>query len=127
MNKQVSIVIPCFNEEENVINLVQEIDKYINSYEFEIIVINDASNDNTKKKINILMKKYSNLRLLSNSHNMGQSFSIIRGIKNSKYMNIITLDGDGQNHPKDIPMMINNYFTGNYDLVSGIRKKEKIN
>ncbi len=125
MNKQVSIVIPCFNEEDNVINLVQEIDKYINSYEFEIIVINDASNDNTKKKINILMKKYSNLRLLSNSHNMGQSFSIIRGIKNSKYMNIITLDGDGQNHPKDIPMMINNYFTGNYDLVSGIRKKRK--
>lgn len=125
MNKQVSIVIPCYNEQDNVINLIHEIHEYINITEFEIIIINDASNDDTLKKLDILIKKYSNLKLLSNSSNIGQSFSILRGIKSSKFMNIITIDGDGQNHPKDIPMMIDNYFNGSYDLVSGIRKKRK--
>ena len=104
-----SIVIPCYNEFDNLLKLIPEIDKSLENYNnFEIIIVNDCSQDNTKN-----IKNYLNInvpiRLVSNITNKGQSFSIYEGVKNSKNDNIITIDGDCQNKPNDINKLINLY------------------
>tara|TARA_B100001057_G_scaffold422272_1_gene443703 strand:- start:2874 stop:3554 length:681 start_codon:yes stop_codon:yes gene_type:complete len=120
-----SLVIPIYNESENLINLVKEIDTILNNnIDYEIILINDASTDNTKT----IIKKISNkkIRLLNNSINKGQSFCIRFGVENAKYKTIITLDGDGQNDPADIPKLLEIYNSNiEIELVSGIRHKRK--
>ena len=121
-----SIVIPVFNEEHNLITLINEIKSSLKFYnEYELIFVNDFSTDNTlsvleKEKINF------NFKIINNKSNFGQSFSILNGIKNSNYNTIITLDGDGQNNPKDIPLLIEFYNkTKDASLVGGIRYKRK--
>jgi dolichol-phosphate mannosyltransferase len=119
-----SIIIPAYNEGQNIIDLINEIYEIKLDYNFEVIVINDNSTDNTKKNITDLKKKYSNLVLLNNNDNKGQSFSIYNGIKNANSSVIVTLDGDGQNNPNDIVKLFQNY-ENNIDiyLVGGVRKK----
>ena len=69
-----------------------------------------------------MIKKYA----LKNEINYGQSYSINKGILNSNYNTIVTIDGDGQNNPKDIPNLVNQYFENdNICLVGGIRNKRK--
>tara|TARA_B100001540_G_scaffold44815_1_gene39902 strand:- start:215 stop:925 length:711 start_codon:yes stop_codon:yes gene_type:complete len=129
--KNFSIIIPVFNEEKNIEDLVDEINLCLKKYYdlFEIIIVNDCSIDNTYK---ILNKKISNpnnnIRIINNEKNFGQSFSILRGIKNSKYEIILTMDGDGQNDPKDILKLLKHYISDeDLFLVGGIRKKRKDN
>lgn len=119
-----SLVIPIFNEGENIEKLLVEIFSHLNSYSsFELILVNDASTDNTLRIASSLQKKF-NFKILNNKKNYGQSFSITRGIKESTYEIIVTLDGDGQNNPKDIPKLLNHYITNqNLSLVAGIRIK----
>lgn len=121
-----SIIIPVYNEALNINNLVPEIynslDKYVN---FELIIVNDASTDSTKEILNELKNKFRFL-VIENSINRGQSFSITKGIKTAKHEIIITLDGDGQNNPYDIPNLLEYYLNNNkFSLVGGIRKKRK--
>ena len=81
-----SIVIPIFNESENLVNLISEIDQIIfNKIEFEIIIVDDGSTDGTQKVLKeiIIDKKHINILVLKNSINQGQSFSIFKGIKQS--------------------------------------------
>ena len=126
-----SIIIPLFNEKLNISDLVDEIFFNVKSlgFNFELILVNDASTDNTNEIINYLLIKYKkNIKAINNPINLGQSFSLIEGIKNSQYETIVTLDGDGQNNPKDIPILVNKYFSEkNIFLVGGIRKKRKDN
>lgn len=122
-----SIVIPVFNEEESITQLIHEI--YYHLYEhvnnFEIIIMNDGSNDNTLDVINNLKNKYK-LKIYNNKINMGQSYCIYNSIIKSNYDTIVTIDGDGQNDPKDILTLINNYkIDNNVMLVSGIRFNRK--
>ena len=124
-----SIVIPVYNEDQNLLTLTQEILKSLstNEYNFEIIFVNDCSTDNT----GIILKKiYSNnsnvIKIINNKKNQGQSISMINGIKKSIYNTIITLDGDLQNDPKDISNLVSVYFKNkDVDLVGGIRFNRK--
>ena len=120
-----SIVIPLYNEGENIKPLLREIFANILSYEnFEIVLVNDASTDNTS---NVVEKLINNkVRILHNKTNRGQSFSIHKGIQHSSFDTIITIDGDGQNDPADIPKLINKYFESDkLKLLGGIRSKRK--
>jgi dolichol-phosphate mannosyltransferase len=119
-----SIVIPIFNEAQNLKKLIREINNSLVNYQdYEIIFINDASTDSTIQIINDL-KKQNNIIFLNNSINRGQSFSILKGIRESKNEIIITIDGDGQNNPKDIPKLLEYYLSNkNVSLVGGVRKK----
>ena len=65
------------------------------------------------------------VKLINNNKNKGQSFSIYQGVKKSKYENIITMDGDCQNNPKDIERLLGFYENKSLDLIGGIRKKRK--
>ena len=124
-----SIVIPIFNEKKNIRNLVNEIKNYLSSseFDFEIILVNDASTDDSLKEISLLSSENPNIvKVLNNNLNIGQSFSIIKGVKSSKYNTIVTLDGDGQNNPKDISLLVKKYFTDDeLYLVGGVRLKRK--
>ena len=123
-----SIVIPVFNEENNIITLIKEIKSSLKFYnEYELIFVNDFSTDNTLRVLE-KEKKNFNLKIINNKFNQGQSFSILNGIKNSNYNTIITLDGDGQNNPKDIPILLEFYNkTKDASLVGGIRYKRRDN
>lgn len=122
-NYDFSVVIPIFNESENIIELLNEIQKNLKSFYYEIILIDDFSNDDTIHKINNYNKK--NIELIKNSKNLGQSKSILKGVKIAKAQNIITLDGDGQNDPSDIPKLFSVYNSNDVGLVSGLRLNRK--
>jgi dolichol-phosphate mannosyltransferase len=119
-----TIIIPIYNEAQNIEKLIEQISESLNKYKkYEIILINDYSNDNTIEVVNRLKKKY-NLHLFNNEINKGQSYSITKGIKKSKNDIIVTIDGDGQNNPFDIPVLLEYYILNkNLSLVGGIRKK----
>ncbi len=122
-----SIIIPLYNEEKNVETLLKEIsvviEKIKNNREFELILIDDGSTDNTFKKLLNLREKHS-FKILKHKLNLSQSTAIYNGIRNSKFENLIFLDGDGQNDPNDLEDMIKNFEKG-YDLIHGYRKDRK--
>ena len=123
-----SIVIPIYNEKENIFDLINEINKILINYKnnYEIILVDDNSNDNTYEKFTIF-KHNNKIKYLKNSINKGQSYSIHYGIKESTYNTIITIDGDGQNNPKNIIDLLEKYFSNPYDLVYGVRLKRRDN
>ena len=124
-----SIVIPLFNEAENVLKLNSEIIEVLSGLkstinEFEIIYVDDSSTDNTLKILNEINNNIST-KIIKNNSNLAQSKSILNGIEVSSFNNIILLDGDLQNDPKDIIKMINVYNENENILVHGFRKKQK--
>lgn len=122
-----SIVIPVYNEKQNIENLIKEINQVLNNhYKYEIVLVNDNSTDGTNEILR-QYKKINNYKVIKNDLNKGQSYSIHEGISIASYDIIITIDADGQNNPKDIPNLINIFNENNYSLVGGIRKKRKDN
>ena len=108
-----SIVIPLYNESNNISLLIDEIFYSLKKYNnFELILVDDGSTDNTKLILENLKKKIP-VTIIYNEKNFGQSYSILKGIKNSKHNIIVTLDGDGQNNPRDIPNLLNLYTKQN--------------
>ena len=121
-----SIVIPIYNEEKNIEPLIKEIyDNLNNLYRFELIIVDDCSDDQTLSKIK-KFKNNNNFKIIQNKVNSGQSYSLLNGIKNSTFKIITTIDGDGQNNPSDIPKLIREYQSDiNVFLVGGIRNNRK--
>jgi len=122
-----TIIVPFYNEEENIDKLFDEILNSIKSYKsYQILLINDASLDKTIDHLNKLENNYPDIvKIINNKINIGQSYSLIKGISLSKYDTIVTLDGDGQNNPADIPKLLKEYIEGSYFLVGGLRLKRK--
>ena len=120
-----SIVIPIYNEAENIEPLFYELKESLSQLEnkpWEVIFVDDGSKDTSAAIIKKLQQKHPEVRLLRLKKNAGQTAAFDAGFKASKAPFIITLDGDGQNCPHDIPKLINVAETG-YDLVAGKRKK----
>ena len=119
----VSVVVPIFNEEGNIAKLHKEIKDVCeaNNYEYEIIFVNDGSTDGTDAACRALKP----LKLITLRKNFGQTAAMDAGIKASKYDLIVTMDGDGQNDPADIPNMIKYLRDNDLDVVSGWRKNRK--
>ncbi len=127
--KSVSIIVPVFNEEENIQKLIEGIFEnieLINDYAFEVIFVDDGSTDNTYDKLINTKNKYKNLKIIKLARNFGQTAALSAGIDYSNSEYIITMDGDNQNDPKDINLLINELEKG-WDLVSGWRKKRNDN
>ena len=121
-----SIVIPLFNEAENILKLNSEIIQALSDLkntnnEFEIIYVDDASTDNTLKILKEINNNIST-KIITNNSNLAQSKSILNGIEVSSFNNIILLDGDLQNDPKDIVKMIDVYNKNDNSLVHVFRK-----
>ena len=122
-----SIIIPVYNELNNIEKLFNEIRFSLNNFDtYQIIFIDDGSTDDSQDILKDLENKKL-IQLIKNKKNIGQSYSINKGIKNAKYETIITLDGDGQNNPNDIPKLLKMYNETNNKLIGGIRINRKDN
>ena len=92
----ISLIIPCYNYEKLLIKNYHKLQKKIKNIneDFEIIYIDDGSTDKTYKKLNFLKKKNKKIKIIKNRFNFGKSYSLIRGIKHSKYNKIVIYDCD---------------------------------
>ena len=125
-NQLISIIIPVFNESESIGYLLDEVLCVMNSNKllFEIVVVNDGSQDNTSNVLDKLTNKIKELSVISLRTNYGQTAAMAAGFDNSNGEILITLDGDLQNDPNDIPKLISHINEG-YDLICGWRYERK--
>ena len=125
----ISIIIPVFNECESIGYLLDEVLNvmYSNKLNFEIVVVNDGSQDTTSNVLDELTIKIKELSVISLRTNYGQTAAMAAGFDNSNGEVVITLDGDLQNDPTDIPKLISHINEG-YDLICGWRydRKDKL-
>lgn len=118
-----SIVVPLYNEQDNVVLLTQKINESLVGYSYEIIYIDDFSTDKTRKVVKDIGD--NRVHLIELKKNYGQSLALAAGIDHASGEYIITMDGDLQNDPSDIPQMLAYAVEGEYDVITGIRQKRK--
>jgi len=119
----ISIVIPVYNEADNIILLVEELVKVLAKLKrtWEIIFIDDGSTDLSLQVLEEASNKWEGIRVFGFEKNTGQTAAFAAGFRKALGEVIITMDGDMQNDPKDIPSLIEKI--GKYDLVCGWRQK----
>ena len=120
---KISLVISVFNEEDNIEPLLTSIRNSLDSFDYEVIFVDDGSVDDTVERI----RRYGDHRVktIVFNKNYGQTTAMAAGIDYSEGNYIVTLDGDLQNDPGDIPGMLSVLEQGNWDVVAGVRKKRK--
>ena len=120
---EISIVIPVYNERENLVLLDQEITKSIKplNKNYEVILVDDGSTDGSSELIRVLQEKNSTIRLIRFGHNHGQTAAFAAGFDKARGDIIITMDADLQNSPSDIPLLLT--AIKDYDVVCGWRHK----
>ena len=125
MNKKlrISIIIPALNERENIEILLRELYDVLNDLDadYEVILVNDGSNDGTHELLEQLVHQYPKLIYITFKRNFGQTAALAAGFDYSKGEYLIPLDADLQNDPKDIPRLLEKAEEG-FDVVSGWRK-----
>jgi len=121
-----SVVIPIYNEQDNIAPLLCELEETMKSLtsSWELIFVDDGSTDRSGIVIEELAASRPFLKYLRFKKNTGQSAALDAGFKAACGAVVITLDGDGQNDPKDIPALVAALYTG-YDLIAGKRVGRK--
>jgi glycosyltransferase involved in cell wall biosynthesis len=122
---EISVVVCVYNEEDNILPLVKAIKEALSNFEYELIYVDDGSTDQTLSKLKSVLDE--RLRIVQLRRNYGQSLALMAGINAAKGTYIVTMDGDLQNDPLDIPAMMQLSESENWDLVAGIRKNRKDN
>jgi dolichol-phosphate mannosyltransferase len=120
----VSVVVPVKDEAGNVGPLAREIAAALAGADHEIIFVDDGSTDGTPEALVALKGEMPQLRVLRHSRNLGQSRGLRTGAIAARGAVIVTLDGDGQNDPADIPKLLA-LLSGNVAMASGVRAKRK--
>ena len=122
---QLSIIIPLFNEEESLEELNEAIEKVVSNMDidYELIYIDDGSTDDSWKTIKNLSKDSSNLKGIKFLRNFGKSQALYAGFDKAIGQVVITMDGDLQDDPNEIPSLFDKIDKENFDLVSGWKKK----
>ncbi len=112
-----SIIIPAYNEEKSVAQVITGLKNFLSKeeYDYEIIVIDDGSTDQTNK----ILKNIKNIKLISHPYNKGYGAAIKTGVKNAQYDWLLFYDSDGQHQPKYIEKLIK--YTKRYDMIIGAR------
>ena len=106
-NIDLSVVIPIFNEEENIPKLIDALNKVLKTLNksYEVIFVDDGSTDNSFKVLKDLIPN-PNFKIISFRRNFGQTTAISAGFDHSRGKVIVTMDGDLQNDPEDIPKLL---------------------
>jgi len=122
----ISVIVPVFNEAENLAPLVAEIEAALDptGKSYEIIAVDDGSDDGSAELLKKLATEHVNLRAVFFRKNSGQAAAFDAGFRNASGDVVVTMDADLQNDPKDIPALIAKLETG-FDLVTGWRKDRK--
>ncbi len=118
-----SVVVCVYNEEKNISILAGKVSEALGSLNYELLFVDDGSTDNTANAI--LSLKDPRITLIELKRNFGQSSALAAGMDHAKGEYIVTMDGDLQNDPADIPMMVDLAEKKDWDLVAGFRKDRK--
>jgi glycosyltransferase involved in cell wall biosynthesis len=123
---KVSLVVPCFNEAENIPRLIVEIDEMVkkNALDVEVVLVDDGSTDGTADLLRAQAHKDLRYKAVIFRRNFGQTAAMVAGIDHSTGEVIIPLDADLQNDPADVPRLLAEIDAG-YDVVSGWRKNRQ--
>ena len=125
--KKITFIIPCFNEEENIFKIHEDIDNTmskLNHYKFDVIFVDDCSSDNTMTNLKSLSAKNNNIKFIKLAKNIGSHEAISCGLKKFNGDAAIILAADGQDPPK-ISLKLIEFWENNYKIVWGARKNYK--
>ncbi|MDC7302381.1 glycosyltransferase family 2 protein [Agathobacter ruminis] len=128
MQKKISIVIPCYNEEQAlgiIYEKLVEIAAQMTQFDFEFVLVNDGSNDHTLEVMRTLAQKDVRVSYYSFSRNFGKEAALLCGLKNASGDYIATMDADMQDPPELIPQMVEALESGVYDNVASRRVTRK--
>lgn len=122
----VSVVIPIYNESDNILALYRQVTDVMEEFgrSYELLLVDDGSNDGGRDLMQALASKDDRVKLVFFRRNYGQTAAMQAGLQLASGSAIVTLDGDLQNEPADIPMMVEKLDEG-YDVVHGWRKNRK--
>lgn len=126
MKSLVSVVVPFFNEEENVPLVAERIGQVfanLPEYDYECVFVNDGSTDGTRDQLDRLERDYDHVRPLHMARNSGQSAALVAGMRRARGEYILTIDGDLQNDPSDFGRLLE--LLKEYDCVCGYRANRK--
>jgi glycosyltransferase involved in cell wall biosynthesis len=118
-----SVVVPVMNEEDNIQPLVAAVEAALAGYDYELLFVDDGSTDSTCQRIKDLLNP--RIKLIELRKNYGQSTAMAAGIDHCTGQFIAMLDGDLQNDPSDLPMMLNKLLAEDWDVVAGNRANRK--
>lgn len=121
-----SVVIPFYNEVENVARVWKALSQILDNTgkSYEVIFVDDGSTDGTRETLRILATENKNLKVILFRANFGQSAAMAAGFKATNGQIVVAMDGDLQNDPNDIPVIVQKLEEG-YDVVSGWRKNRR--
>ena len=124
-NKDLSIIISLYNEEESLPELLRWIEEVMDreNFSYEVIMVDDGSTDNSWKLIKELSEKNSSIRGISFRRNYGKSAALFHGFKAAAGRVVVTMDADLQDSPEEIPEMYRMVVEEGYDIVSGWKKQ----
>jgi dolichol-phosphate mannosyltransferase len=128
MTPHLSLVIPVFNEAGNILPLLETAIPVLRSLaagSFEIIVVNDGSSDGTASELEEAMIRWPECRIIEHPENQGQSAALLDGLRAARGELILTMDGDGQNDPRDFPTLARPVEAGELDLACGWRQTRR--
>jgi glycosyltransferase involved in cell wall biosynthesis len=120
MSKKISIIIPCYNEQENIKNVISNLKnelEILNLENYEIIVINDASTDNSLE----ILKEINDIKIINQTYNKGYGAGLKTGAREAKNEWLLFFDADGQHNPKYIKKFIEILEKQDFDLLAGKR------
>ncbi len=118
---QVSVVLPIFNERENLAPLIEETVAALGARPFEILAVDDASTDGSLEELRRLRRDYDQLRIIALGRRVGQSGALIAGVDRSRGEVVVTMDADGQNVPADAARLIELVQNGDCEAAVGYR------
>ena len=120
-----SIIVPVFNEEQNIDPLIKRLSPILKDFQYEIIFVDDGSKDKTPQVVKKQTAKNKNIRLISFIRNFGHQMALTAGYEIAKGDCVITIDADLQDPPEIIPQMINRWQKG-AKIVYAQRKKREV-
>ena len=127
---ELSVVVPVRNEQDNILPLLDEIHAALGErVRFEVVYVDDGSRDGTAPVLREAMARYPRLRVISHRQSCGQSAALFTGVRAAQGEWIATLDGDGQNDPADLPMLLAARTApgrpANLQLLTGYRRSRR--
>ncbi len=120
----ISVIIPLYNESKKMVENIHYILEYLNKYDYEMILVDDGSKDNTWELINELHKENNKIRGLRFSRNFGKEIALCAGVDSAVGDIVMTMDSDLTHDPKYIDDFIEEWKNG-YKIVEGLRKERK--
>ena len=125
---ELSVVVPVKDEAGNVVPLAREIAAALTGQSYELIFVDDGSTDATARELTALKGEFP-IRIMAHGRNLGQSRAIRTGVRAATGATIVTLDGDGQNDPADVPRLVAAFRAASsnplFAMIAGERKKRK--